>query len=647
MNMVIIISKNVDCACLDLIANPVFLVNRYPEGESPINPVDRERVVGSFGVFYHQSKPKRRDIFNNWDDFQTVVLKCCQEAMIDPSQLMEVMYTEEQQEFEKGYASVEDLHELRAEIDAYNAEPKGFKYTMDGENDLGFADKFALRLTLCYLKPAEASPRTAREESPTPSATEVVRRNTADPKARLGFLKSDEALPPRTRGDSRTLSGAENVRRNITDPKARLAFYADQQQNEASAPAQRAVTTHSPLDFMASLIKDPSTRQDFLAKHRDDHNIPQSLDFPIPPPSQLCPPILATAARSTEKPKDQALEDVESKDKTAETTEPKTPSSTATNPFLHDRTPALSPRSIKIFTDLSQPADPTTSKPLSQIINNTIHIPKPDSAGEYMPATYHSTTDFGGNHYLIHPTDEIRFSPLDGAVLSVHRDGKYAYRCVPACKRDAGFKQELEGELPGTGAYFWDRMETLMTLRQWGKGKVDGAVLKKRIQPQVMAMWRELERAQLRKEELIRMRDADYRLRELWAREVKAKARFGEVRAALEELLGRKEREFVERRGEGYRPFDRDLEEEGWSSECEEEEEGGYRPWISEEDEEARLQGKVVEVDEMGLGRLRTERVGKGLRAWLEEKRRGPVGEAGRGNVVREGMEKERSLSVE
>ncbi|KAG6993975.1 GDP dissociation inhibitor [Physcia stellaris] len=358
-------------------------------GDYYIDPVDQARLVGSFGVFYHQSKPKRRDIFKNWDDFQTVILKCCEEAIIDPSQLMEVMYTEEQQEFEKGNASVEDLHELRAEIDAYNAEPKGFKYTMDSENDLSFADKFALRLSLCYLKPAEALASTAREESPTPSATEVGWRNTGDPKARLGFVKSDEALSPRTRGDFPTPSGAENVRRNITDPKARLAFYADQQQafyadqlqNEAPAPAQRAVISHSPLDFMASLIKDPSTRQAFLAKHRDDHSIPQSLDFPIPPPSQLCPPTLATAATSTEKPKDQALEDVESKDKTAETTEPKTPSRTPTKPFLHDQPPALSPHSIKIFTDLSQPADPTTSKPLSKIINNTIHIPKPDSDG--------------------------------------------------------------------------------------------------------------------------------------------------------------------------------------------------------------------------------------------------------------------------
>ncbi|KAG6991406.1 hypothetical protein G7Y79_00052g087460 [Physcia stellaris] len=583
------------------------MANDYTDffvGDYFIDPVDQARLIGSFGVFYHQSKPKRRDIFKNWDDFQTVILKCCEEAMIDPSQLMEVMYTEEQQEFEKGNASVEDLHELRAEIDAYNAEPKGFKYTMDGENDLSFADKFALRLSLCYLKIAEELLPTAREESPTPSATEVVRRNTADPKARLGFVKSDEALSPRTLGDSPTPSGAENVRRNITDPKSRLAFYADQQQafyadqqqNEAPAPAQRAVISHSPLDFMASLIKDPSTRQAFLAKHRDDHSIPQSLDFPIPPPSQLCPPTLATAATSTEKPKDQALEDVESKDKTAETTEPKTPSRTPTKPFLHDQPPALSPRSIKIFTDLSQPADPTTSKPLSKIINNTIHIPKPDSDGEYMPATYHSTADFAGNHYLIHPTDEIRFSPLDGAVLSVHRDGNYAYRCVPACKRDAGFKQDLEAELPGTGAYFWTHMETLMTLRQWGNGNVDGTVLKKRIQPQVLAMWRELEQAQLRKEEV---RAEDDRVRELWAREMEAKKRFGVVREGLEELLGRKERDF---------------DEEG---------EEGYRPWISEEDEEERVRGKIVVVDESGVGRLRTERVGKGLRAWLEERRRG------------------------
>lgn len=575
---------------------------------------------------------------------------------------MEVMYTEEQQEVEKGFASAEDLRELRAEIDAYNTEPKGFKYTVDDDNDLGFADRFALRLCLSYLKSPEALLPNTPEEYLTPSATDNIRRNIDDPIARSAWLKSDEALPPRTRGDSPIPSGAENVRRNITDPKARLAFYAEQQQNEASAPAQAANFAHSPLDFMASLIGDPSSRQAFLAKHKDDHNVPQSLDFPIPSPSQLLPPSVATAGPSTE--------NVESENKTAqsekgrlsETKEPKTPPS---NPFPNDPTPELSPLSIKLFADLSQPADSTTSKPIpSKIIDNVIHILNPASPEEYMPATYHSTKDFAGNHYRINPADEIRFSPLDGSVLSVHRDGKYAYRCVPACKRDAAFKKELEQELPGTGGYFWDRLETLMTLRQWGDGKVDGAHLKEKIQPKVMAMRRELERAHLRNveqeqlremeqarlyREEIEVRQRNNRMRERWAREWKAKKRAAQVKEGLEELLGRRERDFWERKGSEYKPFDIFGEEE------EEEEEGGsgYRPWISEEDEEARLQGKVVEVDENGVGRLETtetEKVGKGLQAWLEARRRGrPVGEMRRGNVerVREEMEKERSLSVE
>lgn len=474
---------------------------------------------------------------------------------------MEEMYAAEKHDFEETNTSrlnATELHRMRVHIDAYLSEPTGFKDIKDISDELVFAGQFSDHIT-------------RRQKREKHQYQESLQR------------------PQKERG-----TPTEDTVQKATKPNARQASTAEHQQAKDSNPAPASFFSHNPLEAIASLIPDLSSRQDFLAKYQNDPHIPRNVQLPRPLPAETSRLLAKVGATVPESSQSAALEQAPHGDKSAELGDEdlsKPPVADAplstSKPLLQEQdlpprepTPGLPNYHIKFFPDLPSSSHDLTSsigpssplRLLSIIIDNEICIANPKDPTQVIPSTYDikdsdSPSGISCISYKVQAGDKVQYSPVDGSVLSVRRPSqgnKYVYRCVAAIKRDALLRAQVEqNPLDMVIGGFWDRMLHCMEVPKWGQGESDPLKLRRGIEAQMKAMCRHMERMATFIRDKEKIKEKEEQMKAL-----------DERHEAWLELMGKRVRPFKEDKPREFRPWENDW---NW-----EEQRGPLEKWLAE-----------------------------------------------------------------